>query len=46
MEPRLGANQRLYRSWGWVRAGRMDGAADGVPYIYDIYILALPMTRP
>jgi ribosomal protein S18 acetylase RimI-like enzyme len=46
VEPRLEANQRLYRSWGWVRAGRMDGTADSAPYTYDIYILALPMTAP
>jgi GNAT superfamily N-acetyltransferase len=46
VEPRLETNQRLYRSWGWVRAGRMTGAAGGIAYTYDMYILALPIGRP
>lgn len=47
VEPRLAANQRLYRSWGWRHVGRLTGAPGDIADAYDIYVLEdLPTGRP
>ncbi|MEZ0077299.1 GNAT family N-acetyltransferase [Planotetraspora sp. GP83] len=46
VEPRLEANQRLYRSWGWQCAGRLTGAPGDIADAYDIYVRDLPVPRP
>lgn len=47
VEPRLEANQRLYRSWGWRCAGRLTGAPGDIADAYDIYLLDdLPTGSP
>lgn len=43
VEPRLQRNQRLYRSWGWRRVGRLTGSAGDIADAYDIYVMDLPV---